>query len=79
MAQAWVWEQLRAALRLFTPEGTLNTWARAAAEVRAALDLLEGPEFQADAGAEVERVVNEIRAERQARRPGGRQEREQES
>lgn len=45
VAQAWVWEQLRAALRLFTPEGPLNTRARAEAEVRAALDLLDGPEW----------------------------------
>lgn len=46
VAQAWVWEQLRAALRLFTPEGALNTRARAAAEVRAALELLDGPEWE---------------------------------
>jgi tRNA (guanine37-N1)-methyltransferase len=42
-------------------------------------DLLDGPAFAEEAGPEVERVLNEIRAERQARRPGGRQEREQES
>ena len=46
VAQAWVWEQLRAALRLFTPEGVLNTRAHAAAEVRAALELLDGPEWE---------------------------------
>ena len=45
-AQAWVWGQLRAALRLWTPQGTLNTRARARAEVQAALDLLTGPEWR---------------------------------
>ena len=45
VAQAWVWEQLRAALRLFTPAGELNTRARATAEVQAALGLLDGPEW----------------------------------
>lgn len=37
--------RLRAALRLFTPEGQLNTRARAEAEVRAALTELTGPEW----------------------------------
>jgi hypothetical protein len=37
--------RLRAALRLFTPDGQLNTRAHAAAEVRAALAELTGPEW----------------------------------
>jgi hypothetical protein len=37
--------RLRAALRLFTPEGELNTRARAEAEVQAALAELTGPEW----------------------------------
>ena len=38
--------RLRAGLRLFTPEGQLNTPARAEAEVRAALAELTGPEWK---------------------------------
>lgn len=38
-------ERLRAGLRLLTPEGQLNTPARAEAEVRAALEELTGPEW----------------------------------
>jgi hypothetical protein len=39
------YERLRAGLRLLTPEGPLNTPARAEAEVRAALAELHGPEW----------------------------------
>jgi hypothetical protein len=38
-------ERLRAALRLFTPEGALTTRARAEAQVREALSELTGPEW----------------------------------
>jgi len=41
-------------------------------------DLLEGPGFPGEDGADAERTLNEIRAERQGSRPG-RQERKQES
>jgi tRNA (guanine37-N1)-methyltransferase len=41
-------------------------------------DLLDGPGFPGEAGADVERTLREIRAERQGSRPG-RQERKQES
>jgi hypothetical protein len=43
--QEKAWERLRAALGLFTPEGELNTRARAEAEVQAALAELTGPEW----------------------------------
>jgi hypothetical protein len=45
-AQEQAMERLRAGLRLFTAEGELNTPARAAAEVRAALAELTGPEWK---------------------------------
>jgi hypothetical protein len=38
-------ERLRAGLRLYTPDGQLNTPKRAEAEVQAALEELEGPEW----------------------------------
>jgi hypothetical protein len=44
-AQEDAFGRLRAALRLFTPEGELNTRARAEAAVRAALAELTGPEW----------------------------------
>ncbi len=44
-AQEGAFGRLRAALRLFTPEGELNTRARAEAEVQAALAELTGPEW----------------------------------
>lgn len=44
-AQEDAFGRLRAALRLFTPEGELNTRARAEAEVRAVLTELTGPEW----------------------------------
>jgi tRNA (guanine37-N1)-methyltransferase len=42
-------------------------------------DLLEGPDFPGEAGSDAERVLREIRAERQGSRPSGRTERKQES
>ena len=47
---AWVaaekaWEEVGVALRLFTPEGSLNTRARATAALEATLPRLEGPEW----------------------------------
>jgi hypothetical protein len=39
------WGEVGTALRLFTPEGALNTRARAAAALQAALDRLSGPEW----------------------------------
>jgi hypothetical protein len=44
-AQEDAFGRLRAALRLFTPQGELNTRARAEAEVQAALADLTGPEW----------------------------------
>lgn len=44
-AQERAWERLRAALRLFTPLGQLNTRPHAEAQVRAALEALTGPEW----------------------------------
>ncbi len=44
-AQEKSFERLRAGLRLWTPEGRLNTRARAEAEVQAALAELTGPEW----------------------------------
>jgi len=44
-AQERAFGRLRSALRLFTPEGELNTRARAEAEVGAALSELTGPEW----------------------------------
>jgi hypothetical protein len=44
-AQERAFERLRAALRLFSPEGELNTRERAEGEVRAALAALTGPEW----------------------------------
>ena len=44
-AQEGAFGRLRAALRLFTPEGELNTRKRAEAEARAALAELTGPEW----------------------------------
>jgi hypothetical protein len=44
-AQERAFERLRAALRLVTPDGKLNTRSRAEAEVRAALAELTGPEW----------------------------------
>ncbi len=44
-AQERAFERLRAVLRLFTPEGELNTRARAEALVRQALSELTGPEW----------------------------------
>jgi hypothetical protein len=46
VAQEGAWQRLRAALRLFTPQGQLNTRARAEAEVHTALAELTGPEWQ---------------------------------
>ncbi len=43
VAQAWGWEQVRAAPRWCTPAGALKTQARAAADVRAALEWRDGP------------------------------------
>jgi hypothetical protein len=43
--QERAFERLRQALRLFTPEGQLNTRARGQAEVQAALAQLTGPEW----------------------------------
>jgi len=45
-AQERTFQRLRAALRLFTPGGELNTRQRAEAEVRAALAELTGPEWK---------------------------------
>jgi hypothetical protein len=45
MAQERAWLVLEAALRLFTPEGTLNTRTRAEAAVQAALAQLTGREW----------------------------------
>src|SRR4029077_18617708 len=39
------WREVEAALRLFTPEGTLNTRAQAEAALQAALPRLSGPEW----------------------------------
>jgi hypothetical protein len=44
-AQEGAWRRLRAALRLFTPEGELNTRARAEAAIAEALAVLTGPEW----------------------------------
>src|SRR5262249_42924062 len=45
-AQERAFERLRVGLRLFTPEGELNTRARAEAAVQEALQELTGPEWQ---------------------------------
>jgi hypothetical protein len=45
-AQDSAWQRLRAALRLFTPHGELNTRAHAEAEVQSALAQLTGPEWK---------------------------------
>jgi hypothetical protein len=44
-AQEQAYERLRAGLRLFTPDGRLNTPQEAEAQVRAALAELDGPEW----------------------------------
>jgi hypothetical protein len=44
-AQERAWQRLQSGMRLFTPEGELNTRVRAEAEVRAALAELTGPEW----------------------------------
>jgi hypothetical protein len=45
-AQDDAWKRLRAALRLFRPDGTLNSRAQAQAAVKAALAELTGPEWK---------------------------------